>query len=60
MKMTFGLTRIYLTEKGEKTRDMILEKLISFVNTLLSDFTPKDKENFRRLILKASNKFHEL
>lgn len=52
--------RVYLTEKGAKTRYVILEKLISFVDTLLSDFTPKEKEIFRRLIRKASHKFHEL
>jgi DNA-binding MarR family transcriptional regulator len=52
--------RVYLTEKGKETRDVILEKLISFVDTLLSDFTPEEKEVFRRLIRKASHKFHEL
>jgi DNA-binding MarR family transcriptional regulator len=52
--------RVYLTEKGKETRDMILEKLISFVDTLLLDFTSEEKEIFRRLIRKASRKFHEL
>ena len=46
--------RVYLTEKGKEMRDVILEKLISFVDTLLSDFTPEEKEIFRLLIHKAS------
>jgi DNA-binding MarR family transcriptional regulator len=29
--------RVYLTEKGKKTRDVGLEKLIYFVDILLSD-----------------------
>lgn len=48
--------RVYLTEKGKEMRGVILEKLISFVDTLLSDFTPEEKEIFRLLIRKASLK----
>jgi len=45
--------KVYLTEKGKEIRGVVLEKLISFVDTLLSDFTPEEKEIFRRLIQKA-------
>ncbi|MDY9924909.1 MarR family transcriptional regulator [Methanosarcina sp.] len=48
--------RVYLTEKGREMREIILEKLISFLDTLLSDFTPEEKEIFRLLIRKASFK----
>ena len=51
--------RVYLTEKGKKIRDVVLEKLISFVDTLFSDFTPEEKEIFRLLIRKASLKLCE-
>ncbi len=51
--------RVYLTEKGKEIRDVVLEKSIYFVDTLLSNFTPEEKEIFRRLIQKASLKFHE-
>jgi DNA-binding MarR family transcriptional regulator len=51
--------RVYLTEKGKEMRGVILEKLNSFVDTLLSDFTPEEKTIFRLLIHKASIKlFH--
>lgn len=33
--------RVYLTEKGKKVKDIILEKSIFFVDNLLSDFTPE-------------------
>lgn len=46
MKMIFGLTG-FISLKKKKTRYVILEKLISFVDTLLSDFTPEEKETFR-------------
>lgn len=48
--------RVYLTEKGKEMRDIILEKLNSFVDTLLSDFTHEEKEKFRLLVHKASVK----
>ncbi len=48
--------RVYLTEKGKEMRGVILEKLISFVDALLSDFTPEEKENFRLLVHKAEFK----
>jgi DNA-binding MarR family transcriptional regulator len=51
--------RVYLTEKGKEVRNVILEKLSLFVDTLLSDFTPDERELFRKLIRKASLKFHE-
>ncbi|HET8688894.1 MAG TPA: MarR family transcriptional regulator [Methanosarcina sp.] len=51
--------RVYLTEKGQEVRNVILEKLSLFVDTLLSDFTPDERELFRKLIRKASLKFHE-
>jgi DNA-binding MarR family transcriptional regulator len=51
--------KVYLTEKGTEIRDVILEKSIYFVDTLLSDFTHEEKEIFRQLIQKASYQFHE-
>ena len=51
--------KVYLTEKGKEIRDVILEKLISFVDTLLSDFTPEEKEIFRQLVQKAAFKLFE-
>lgn len=48
--------RVYLTEKGREMREIILEKLISFLDNLLSDFTPEEKEIFRLLVKKASFK----
>lgn len=51
--------RVYLTEKGKEIRGVILEKLISFVDTLLSDFTPEEKESFRQLLQKAAFKLCE-
>ncbi len=46
--------RVYLTEKGKKVKDIILKKSIFFVDNLLSDFTPEEKEIFRLLIHKVS------
>ncbi len=51
--------RVYLTEKGKKVKDIILKKSIFFVDNLLSDFTPEEKEIFRLLIHKVSLKLHE-
>jgi len=51
--------RVYLTEKGKEIRAVVLEKLISFVDTLLSDFTPEEKEIFRQLVQKAAFKLLE-
>lgn len=51
--------RVYLTEKGKEMRGVILEKLNSFVDTLLSDFTPEEKTIFRLLIHKASIKLFD-
>jgi len=51
--------KVYLTEKGKEIRRVVLEKLISFVDTLLSDFTPEEKETFRRLVKKAALKLFE-
>jgi len=39
--------RVYLTEKGREMRGIILEKLISFLDALLSDFTAGRKRNFQ-------------
>jgi DNA-binding MarR family transcriptional regulator len=46
--------KVYITEKGKEIREIILEKLIAFLDTLLSDFTPEEKETFRKLTKKAS------
>lgn len=51
--------RVYLTEKGKEMRDLILEKLISFMDILLSDFTLEEKEIFRLLLHKAAIKLFE-
>ncbi len=51
--------RVYLTEKGKEMRDIIFNKLTSFINILFSDFTPEEKEIFRLLIHKASIKLFE-
>lgn len=51
--------RVYLTEKGKEMRDIILEKLISFMDILLSDFTLEEKEIFRLLLHKAAIKLFE-
>jgi DNA-binding MarR family transcriptional regulator len=51
--------KVYLTEKGREMREIILEKLISFLDTLLSDFTPEEKEIFRLLVNKAAFKLCE-
>jgi len=51
--------KVYLTEKGKEMRGVVLEKLLSFVDTLLSDFTPEEKETFRRLVQKAALKLFE-
>ena len=39
--------RVYLTEKGKEMRGVIFEKLVSFMDTLFSDFTPGRKRNFQ-------------
>lgn len=51
--------KVYLTEKGKEMRGIILEKLLSFVDALLSDFTPEEKETFRQLVQKAAFKLFE-
>lgn len=51
--------RVYLTEKGKEMRDIIFNKLTSFIGVLFSDFTPEEKEIFRLLIHKASIKLFE-
>ncbi len=51
--------RVYLTEKGKEMRDIIFNKLTSFIGILFSDFTPEEKEIFRLLIHKASIKLFE-
>ena len=51
--------RVYLTEKGMEMRVVILEKLVSFIDTLFSDFTPEENEIFRLLIRKASLKLFD-
>lgn len=51
--------RVYLTEKGKEMRDFILEKLISFMDILFSDFTMEEKEIFRLLLHKAAIKLFE-
>ena len=40
-------------------RDIVFEKLISFVDILLSDFTSEEKEYFRQLVQKAAFKLLE-
>jgi DNA-binding MarR family transcriptional regulator len=51
--------RVYLTERGKEIREVVLEKSIYFVSTLLSSFTPEEKEVSRQLTQKASLKFNE-
>jgi DNA-binding MarR family transcriptional regulator len=51
--------KVYLTEKGKRMRDIVFEKLTSFVDVLLSDFTFEEKEIIRLLLLKASRKLFE-
>ncbi len=51
--------RVYLTEKGKEMRDIILNKLIYFLDILFSDFTLEEKEIFRLLIHKAAIKLFE-
>jgi len=51
--------KVYLTDKGKEMRGVVLEKLLFFVDSLLSDFTPEEKEDFRHLLQKASIKFFE-
>ncbi|MCQ1536624.1 MarR family transcriptional regulator [Methanosarcina sp. KYL-1] len=51
--------KVYLTEKGKEMRGVVLEKLVAFVDTLLSDFTSEEKEDFRQLLQKASRKLFE-
>lgn len=51
--------RVYLTEKGKEMRDIILEKLISFMDILLSDFTLEEREIFRLLLHKAAIRFFD-
>jgi DNA-binding MarR family transcriptional regulator len=51
--------RVYLTEKGKEMRNIILKKLISFMDILFSDFTLEEKEIFRLLIHKASIKLFD-
>lgn len=38
---------------------MVLKRLITFVDILLSDFTPDEKEIFRQLVQKAARKLFE-
>ncbi|HII02695.1 TPA: MarR family transcriptional regulator [Methanosarcinaceae archaeon] len=51
--------KVYLTDKGKEMRGVVLEKLVAFVDPLLSDFTPEEKEMFRQLLQKASRKLFE-
>ncbi len=51
--------KVYLTEKGKEMRGVVLEKLLAFVDNLLSDFTPEEKEDFMHLLKKASKKLFE-
>ena len=51
--------KVYLTEKGKEMRGVVLEKLLAFVDTLLSDFTPEEKKEFRHLVQKAVKNFCE-
>lgn len=51
--------RVYLTEKGKEIRGVVLEKLLSFVYTILSDFSPEEMKEFRRLLQKAVIKLFE-
>lgn len=51
--------RVYLTEKGKEIRNIVFKKLNSFVDALLSDFTPEEKEILWLLLNKASIKLFE-
>jgi DNA-binding MarR family transcriptional regulator len=51
--------RVYLTEKGKEMRNIILKKLIYFMDILFLDFTLEEKEIFRLLIHKASIKLFD-
>ncbi|MHC1754787.1 MAG: MarR family winged helix-turn-helix transcriptional regulator [Methanosarcina sp.] len=51
--------KVFLTEKGKEMRGVILEKLVSFIDIIFSDFTPEEKEIFRLLIRKAAFKLLE-
>lgn len=51
--------KVYLTDKGKEMRGVVLEKLLAFVDSLLSDFTPEEKVEFRHLLKKASRKLFE-
>jgi DNA-binding MarR family transcriptional regulator len=51
--------RVYLTENGRKMREVILEKMLSFVETLFLAFTPEEKEEFMHLVQKAARKLFE-
>ena len=51
--------KVYLTDKGKEMREVVLKKLLAFVDPLLSDFTAEEKEVFRQLLQKASRKLFE-
>jgi DNA-binding MarR family transcriptional regulator len=51
--------KVYLTEKGKEMRNVIFEKLTSFMEFLFSDFTLEEKEILKLLLRKASIKFFE-
>lgn len=51
--------RVYLTENGRKMREVILEKMFAFVETLFLTFTPEEKEEFMYLVQKAARKLFE-
>lgn len=51
--------KVYLTEKGKGMRDIIFEKLTSFIDILFSDFTYEEKQIFWILLHKASIKLFE-
>lgn len=51
--------KVYLTEKGKEMRNVIFEKLTSFMDFLFSDFTLEEKEILKLLLHKASIKLFE-
>lgn len=51
--------KVYLTEKGKEMRNIIFEKLISFMDFVFSDFTFEEKEILKLLLYKASTKLFE-
>lgn len=51
--------KVYLTEKGKEMRNVIFEKLTSFMDFLFSDFTLEEKEILKLLLRKASIKLFE-